>query len=370
LPIKILKKVLFIAPCFSNEVTGGSLGSQINYQILSECNIQLYTYFINIERSLLKKIISVIKGYKNGLNRPHIKKILELIGGEDINVVFSDTCLYGILLENIKKKYKEKIVMCFFHNCEYKLYGDYCKNRNIFFRYLLMRSVRINESKALYYSTIAIFLNSRDVKECQKIYPVDNKNIVYSPIALNDVYVPFINSDVNSASEPCVLLFVGSYFSPNINGLLWFDKNVLPYIDYKLIIVGKNFDNKEFVSRLINKEKIIIRGFVDDLNTEYRNADIVVQPIFEGAGMKTKTAEAFMHGKAIISTSEGLVGYDVKNKKNVYRCDTSDEFISRLNDLKNKKIFRYNTELRDLYVNNYSKYARAKVYANLIERID
>lgn len=41
------------------------------------------------------------------------------------------------------------------------------------------------------------------------------------------------------------------------------------------------------------------------------NADFLIAPIFEGSGMKLKTAEALMYGKTVFGTTEAFEGYDV-----------------------------------------------------------
>ena len=50
---------------------------------------------------------------------------------------------------------------------------------------------------------------------------------------------------------------------------------------------------------------------LDDLGEYYRNCDVVIAPIFEGSGMKTKTTEALMWGKYIIGTNESFCGFAI-----------------------------------------------------------
>ena len=94
---------------------------------------------------------------------------------------------------------------------------------------------------------------------------------------------------------------------PTINGLDWFLKYVLPYIDCKLMVIGREM--KKYSSPDIT-EKVEIIGEVEDLSVYYEMADAIICPIFIGDGMKTKTAEAMMYGKTIFATDEALEGYD------------------------------------------------------------
>lgn len=362
--------ILYIAPTINEEISGGVLVRQINYQVLKEYPGNFYAYSVNVRQSRLVKAISTFLSYKNGLNWSHIKNILKIINDRKISVVFCDTSLYGILQKKINRRYPDIRIISFFHNCEYKLYNDCYMHYPSIIRYFLLRSVSINEKYTLNYSSVNIFMPQRDVQLCQEYYGVDKINVIYSPMVLNDKY---ITSEIDGSYQlhiPEKLLFVGSYFLPNINGLLWFEKNVLPYIDYILIIVGKGFNDEQFLSKLRTKDKIIVRGFVDDITEEYKNADIVIQPVFDGAGMKTKTAECFMFGKTLVSSSEGLVGYDVEGQKNIYRCDSAGEYIDTLRKLKREGVYKFNPEIRKLYLEKYSTESRRKVFFSLLQKME
>jgi len=53
---------------------------------------------------------------------------------------------------------------------------------------------------------------------------------------------------------------------------------------------------------------VVLAGIVDDLSLEYKNADIVINPVVAGTGLKIKTIEAMSYGKPIISTPNGVEG--------------------------------------------------------------
>jgi glycosyltransferase involved in cell wall biosynthesis len=363
-----MSNILFVSPSFSREVSGGDKTRRINYEILSELDgYRIIPFFIELKKNKLEKILAVLMGYKAGLNNHIAKRILQAIDKNAIDIVFVQGSLYGKLIKEIHQKHKDVVIIAFFHNCEYKIYSDSLKDKNVLCRRFVLKSVRVNENYTLLFSTLNILYNKRDSDLCETTYGMKIANKTIMPMVLKDT---FANKSIsNDTIIPDSLLFVGSYFFANSNGLLWFDKNVLPYIDYKLTIVGKGFEDDAFTSVLQSKDKIIIKGFVDDLNAEYENTDIVIQPVFEGAGMKTKTAECFMHGKVFVSTSEGLMGYDVNNMKNIYRCDTAEEFIKTLNHLKKEQVYRYNPNIRNLFLEKYSKESRKKIFATILREI-
>ena len=126
------------------------------------------------------------------------------------------------------------------------------------------------------------------------------------------------------------LLFVGSYFWPNIEGLKWFVINVMPFLNDNVVlkIVGRGMEKLEELSEF-KSESIEILGEVEQLDDVYNSANLVIGPIFSGDGMKTKTAEAMMYGKVYLGTSEAFCGYEGMDE---YCCETADEFIGKIND--------------------------------------
>lgn len=103
-------------------------------------------------------------------------------------------------------------------------------------------------------------------------------------------------------------LFVGSSAFFNVNGLSWFLKSVWPAVlkeqpDASLHVCGA-------VCQAFSNEVpgVTFCGVVDSLDGYYAEAEVVVLPLLEGSGVKTKLVEAFSFGKACVTTSIGLHG--------------------------------------------------------------
>lgn len=357
-------KVLYISIKNDSFATGGIICRQNNRKALQKNDrIQLSEYFIPLKNSKISKILSVLFGYKCGMSLSHIREILKRIVEERIDVVFLDTSLYGLLVKAIYKKTDTKIIT-FFHNCEYEIYRQSIKHK--FISIPLLHSVYINEYYSLNYSNKCVFLTERDNDDCKKRYKL-NAKAFYAPIALDNKY-SFSPKKI-LLKKPKKLLFVGSYFYPNIHGLSWFINFVLPYINYELTVIGKGFETEDFLNKISFKERLVIKGYVESLDAEYEATDIVIQPVFKGSGMKTKTAECFMYGKPLVSSSEGLVGY-LKELNFVYECNTSEDFIKVLQDLSNKELPNFCDNLRKCFETVYSLDARTELYKKLLEEIE
>lgn len=128
------------------------------------------------------------------------------------------------------------------------------------------------------------------------------------------------------------MLFVGSSFFANNDGVQWFLDNVFPKIgNAHFTIVGKGMD-----SVFSSRKNIEVKGFVPNLSAYYYSADVVVVPIFHG-GMKTKTAEALMYGSSVVGTTKAFEGYDIDFNRIGGRANTLEEMVDRINRLKDSE---------------------------------
>lgn len=137
------------------------------------------------------------------------------------------------------------------------------------------------------------------------------------------------------------VLFIGSLFMPNnIEGLLWYIKNVHKEvckrnINYKLIIAGSSGDvSKKKLKKLFNQydqlELILDKKILDEL---YAESSIFINPMLHGAGVKIKSINAIINGLPLISTSIGSEGIGLKDKETFILADTIKDFITAINNL-------------------------------------
>jgi glycosyltransferase involved in cell wall biosynthesis len=128
------------------------------------------------------------------------------------------------------------------------------------------------------------------------------------------------------------MLFVGllSYF-PNIDAVRHFHDDVLPIIRRRVPeagfrIVGFRPDLE--VSALDNGVDCFVNASVDDLTPFYARASLVVVPMRLGSGTKLKVLEGLARGKAVVSTSFGAEGFDVRPGIDLEIADTPDAFAA------------------------------------------
>lgn len=320
--------------------------------------------YFKVEKSIIKiYLIYLCLGER--YSKKQKEKIVGYICSQKIDRIFFDGSTFGQIIKTKSLKSLENIV--FFHNVERQYTWDQVKKYNVLciFRYI---STRYNERIMAKYAKKIICLNERDQKLIWRYYHRIPDMIL--PVTFDDQYNCSEKKSICLERKKLQLLYVGSYIVHNYTGLIWFVKSVLPYIDADLTIVGK--DMEKLIDKVPNIENLYIIGTVDEVCDYYEMADAVVMPIFMGGGMKLKTAEAFMYGKNVFASKEALEGYDVDGVEGIYRCDSKEDFIQKINNyaqhwsVQTKKV---NENVRRLFLDKYCTQSYLNYFQNIIDHI-
>jgi len=128
------------------------------------------------------------------------------------------------------------------------------------------------------------------------------------------------------------LLFVGGFgHPPNLDGILWFIREVWPLVHRALPavvlqVVGSNMPD---TLRAQGGDGIRVQGYLPDreLAALYRGVRVSVAPLRYGAGVKGKVLEALFHGVPVVTTpigAEGIEGADAALRV----CDGAPAFAA------------------------------------------
>jgi glycosyltransferase involved in cell wall biosynthesis len=171
------------------------------------------------------------------------------------------------------------------------------------------------------------------------------------------------------------MLFVGTDYKPNLDAIKWFLENVANKVKDKAILKVVGYKLEKYKDKFIKYSNIEIEGTVDDLSKYYRDADLVIAPIFSGGGMKIKTAEAFGYGKFFAGTDESLIGYwemvpDALKNKKVFLCNTPKEYVELINSLYEIDFNKYNGDICSWMQEEYSFESNNRKYENIWKNIN
>jgi len=363
------EKILFISDVICKENNGASKLSRAHLKsidrIYGKENVKAYLLsgknILDDER--IESIISYkskFEGVKNYLqlntlliNDNIIRKIIKVVKEGRYDIVFVDNSMYGKLVKRLKKESNCKVIV-FYHDIKRNLALQILKKRGLIYLPDFITSC-YNERLSAKFADKNIVLNEREGQNFVRFYSKSPN--AYLPIYMNKKS-SLSQVKTRERDEKFKILFLGVKYGPNIEGIKWFLENVYCKLgnEFHLKIVGKKMD--ELKSELERKNVEVI-GYVEDIDKCYEDADIVIGPIFSGAGMKVKTAEALKYGKVFLGTRESLEGY----KKNieaisdyVFECNTKEEFYSRLKMIINntEKYKKYNKKVEQVFLDYYS----------------
>lgn len=344
-------KIYFITTHdFSDVQIGGVQGSRRNYEILSAiAETVLHRVDVRINR---KNMLRQMGFYFPGIVSREMREMKAEIDRERCTLIFLDSSLLGKLAAYFRKETALPVIS-FFHNCERDYYAMLARRSRAKFPQYLYAGFA--EACCCRWSTAIYSLNSRDQRRIASLYGRrSDGNIpvtVYDRMSEDELKSEVYRSDDRSAEAP--MLFVGADFPPNYEGIRWFIQQVMPELKQGLLIVGKNFERrKKDLEKL--SERVTVIGTVDDIKPYYMKAGCVVLPIFDGAGMKVKTAEALMYGKYIFGSEEAFMGYTQLSEEAGRRCNSAAEYVKAIRDFYGNRTGYYCEASRKCYESFYS----------------
>ena len=172
------------------------------------------------------------------------------------------------------------------------------------------------------------------------------------------VLQPYLFEDIKDAKYKFEarkdIMFIGGFrHGPNVDGIMWFIKEVFPKIlekhpDIKLTVAGA-FPPQELLD--CENEHIKVTGFISDeeLNKLYKTTRLIVVPLRYGAGIKGKVIEAMYNGVPVVTTKCGAEGIETD-------ALVVDETLLSINDLYENKerLLELSKKEYEFMVNSYS----------------
>lgn len=157
---------------------------------------------------------------------------------------------------------------------------------------------------------------------------VEGSRITVVPTGVDlEQYKPNLEGQANSS----LVVFVGAMdWEPNVDAMEYFCREVWPAVlnkvpAAKMRIVGRNPGDRV---RALAGPSIEITGRVLSVVDHLHQAAAVVVPLRIGGGTRLKIYEAMAAGKAVVSTSIGAEGLDVRHGKDIVLADSAESFSS------------------------------------------
>jgi len=139
--------------------------------------------------------------------------------------------------------------------------------------------------------------------------------------------------------EPGSIVFTGTMgYRPNVDAVHHLVRDILPRVrrsrpDAVLTVVGGGVPRS--IERLAGS-RVVVTGRVPDVRPFVERAAVLVAPLRIGSGTRLKVLEALAMGKAMVSTTLGSEGIEVKPGEHLTIADDPDDFarevVKLLND--------------------------------------
>lgn len=140
-------------------------------------------------------------------------------------------------------------------------------------------------------------------------------------------------------SQPTIL-YVGTFkWLPNIEAANFLIKQIWPLIkekipQAKLRIVG-NAPTPTILAYQDKDPSIEISGHVDDIRDAFKQAHVLLAPVFSGKGTRYKILEAMASGTPVVATSTAVEGLQVKNNQQALISDDAPSLAQLTSDVIN-----------------------------------
>lgn len=180
------------------------------------------------------------------------------------------------------------------------------------------------EKKGLRRADVAIAIQEKEAHFFSQLLPSAQRVVTVGHL-VSLQKIPF--QEKNNA-----ILYIGSRNQINVSGLQFFIREVLPKIkeklaDVQLILAGEICDAIE------DFEGCLKLGRVETLAEVYALANVAINPVYFGTGLKIKSIEALGYSRPLVTTSVGAEGLEDSAGKAFIVADTPDDFARSLTEI-------------------------------------
>ena len=169
------------------------------------------------------------------------------------------------------------------------------------------------------------FITNEDIDFAVKNNMVKKENTALLPFGVELKEMPpdkpeqkkTICDQYNIPVDTILLLFNGALdYVPNTDALSFILDEINPLLlknvsfNYRIIICGRGLPSSFNELKDFAGKNILYTGFVDDVYAYFKAADIFLNPVRSGGGIKTKIIEAMGYGTTVISCVSGAAGVE------------------------------------------------------------
>jgi glycosyltransferase involved in cell wall biosynthesis len=339
-----LKKLLAIAPYqYLPYFSGGQkLIAQFLDYLGKDTDLTVVSVADN-DTSLVKTYRHLAWLKKNSFNRYSdrslISKLVTLIESEKFDAIIWEQPYYAWLAGIVKKRTKIKTIF-HVHNIEYQRFRSTGK--------WWWPILKIYEKRAFGLADRILFITPEDKHFAIEKWRIEEEKCIEIAFGVDISKYPDDKGSSKKAVQAIhkisdnekILLFNGVLdYKPNLDALVAILKQINPVLTqypnfkYKIIICGKRLPEELNELKEYADKNIVYAGFVKDIEMYFKAADLFLNPVQSGGGIKTKMVEAIAFGTTVVATETGAIGIhrDICGKKLVVVPDNAwSDFVQEI----------------------------------------
>ena len=290
---------------------------------------------VNTDISAWGAFVNLISGkayhVSRFLQKDFSKRLKELLLSNHFDIIQLEGLSLAVYLPLIRKYSKASVVLRA-HNIEYRIWQRHSSHESSFWKrfYLQLQSKRLQkfEKKSFKEVDAALFITKQDQSTFRK-WGGQTLSLV-APCGLNlKTYKPLTSAEAEEAEFDLVHLASLDWL-PNEQGALWFLEKVWPLVlearpKTRLALGGRHM-SKSIIEKA--SDLVWLYPEVKDAKEFLNKGKVAVVPLLAGSGMRIKLLEYLAWGMAIISTSIGAEGIEIKNEKEMLLADDAESFAA------------------------------------------
>lgn len=315
-----MKKVLVIAPyAYLPYYSGGQkFIAQFLHNLGKETDLTVISVWKNdfTLASAYKGIPLLKNSFSRYYDRSLIKKISTIVSKGNFDSVIWEHPYFAWLAFRIKKRTGVKTLI-HTHNIEYQRFRSTGR--------WWWPVLRWYEKKCFKKADGIFFITPEDKTFAINTWKVDSTKCFELPFGVDIDRYPTDRAacrdeiankhDIQEGEK--ILLFTGLLsYKPNLDALKIILEKINPLLPdqqgfrYKIIICGKDLPAEMNELKNHIDKNVIYAGFTSEIDKYYKAADILLNPVLSGGGVKTKVIEAIAYGTSVVSTATGATGVD------------------------------------------------------------
>lgn len=331
-------------------------------------------FFLQNNNGVITKAWNILRGVTARYYQEW-KRVASVLKASDYDLVFIDFSYNDFIVKWAQEHGLKTVVRV--HNIEQDMAANLLRVKKIdkyWLRALLNGwLIKRREAQMMHACDRLIFLTQTDLSRACELYGEEHirEKSVVVPVCMER------NSGIHCDApiKGKYILATGSLnYGPNAKGIKWFAENVWKDIqernllnDMKFVIAGRmpDAEMKRLGKRIPN---CIVVDSPEEIAPYFLHASLYVAPIFSGAGMKVKVAEALSYGLSVIGAHHALIGYEEAEGFCV-EANTADEFEREICNHFKRHQGDESAACREMYDRVYSLERSARDFSKVLKEM-